>query len=193
VTDGPIEEVRRRDRSRDDDWIRDYLMAAPWGTLAMTVGGQPLVNSNLFVYDPDEHALFLHTARTGRTADTLDEPVRVAFSVSAMGRLLPAEEALEFSVEYSGVVVFGRARKLTGPEDKERALQAILDKYAPHLRPGEHYRPITADELKRTSVYRVDIEAWSGKEKVEAPNFDGAFELQRVSLPFRESDALDGS
>ena len=192
MSDGPLNEVRRRDRAREDDWIRDYLLAAPWGTLAMVVEDQPILNSNLFVYDPDEHALFLHTARTGRTPETLAEPRKVAFSVSAMGRLLPADEALEFSVEYSGVAVFGTARTLTDPEEKGEVLQKLLDKYAPHLRPGEDYRPITDDELKRTAVYRVDVEAWSGKEKVERPNFEGAFPLAELSLPFREADRLDG-
>jgi len=187
-----LTEVRRRDRAREDDWIRDYLLAAPYFTLAMVVDGQPILNTNLFVYDPDEHAVFLHTARTGRTPDTLASPMKVAFSASEMGRLLPADEALEFSVEYSGVVVFGKARTLTEPAEEEAALQKLLDKYAPHLRPGEHYRPITAAELKRTAVYRVDVEAWSGKEKFEAPDFEGAFELERVALPFRENAPLDG-
>ena len=40
---------------------------------------------------------------TGRTRDNLDSHEKVAFSASAMGRLLPAPEALEFSVEYCGV------------------------------------------------------------------------------------------
>jgi nitroimidazol reductase NimA-like FMN-containing flavoprotein (pyridoxamine 5'-phosphate oxidase superfamily) len=28
---------------------------------------------------------------------------------------------------------------------------------------GEDYRPITDEELKRTSVYAIAIESWSGK------------------------------
>jgi uncharacterized protein len=28
---------------------------------------------------------------------------------------------------------------------------------------GREYRPITYQELKRTSVYRIQIESWSGK------------------------------
>jgi len=88
---------------------------------------------------------------------------------------------------------FGRfGPEWEAPAEEEAALQKLLDKYAPHLRPGEHYRPITAAELKRTAVYRVDVEAWSGKEKFEAPDFEGAFELERVPLPFRENAPLDG-
>lgn len=82
-----------------------------------------------------------------------------------MGRLLPAPEALEFSVEYAGVVTFGTGRVVEEQDEARTALQMLLDKYAPHLRPGVDYRATTDDELKRTAVYRIDIEAWSGKQK----------------------------
>jgi len=35
------------------------------------------------------------------------------------------------------------------------------------LRPGIDYEAVTDDDLKVTAVFRVDIEAWSGKEKKE--------------------------
>ncbi len=64
---------------------------------------------------------------------------------------------------------------MSDTEEAERGLQLLLDKYAPHLRPGRDYRPITRDELLRTSVMRIDIESWSGKKKEEEPDFPGAF------------------
>lgn len=164
----------------DDAWIQDYLTRAPFGFLAMARGEQPLLNSNLFAYVPDRRAVYLHTHRTGRTRDTLAEPGRVAFSVAHMGRMLPASEALEFSVEYAGVVVFGTGRVVTDPEEAERALQLLLDKYAPHLRPGRDYRRIVPEELRRTAVFRVDIDAWSGKKKEVGPGFPGAYRYEDV-------------
>ena len=41
----------------------------------------------------------------------------------------------------------------------------LLDKYFPDLKPGKDYRPITPEEISRTSVFAIEIEAWSGKEK----------------------------
>ena len=180
----PMNEPRRRDRASDDAWIEAYIGKAPYGFLATVDGEQPFLNSNLFVYDADARAIYLHTHRTGRTRDNLAEPRRVAFSVAHMGRLLPADEALEFSVEYAGVVAFGTGREVTDPVEAQQALQLILDKYAPHLRPGRDYRPITPEELKRTAVFRVDVEAWSGKKKEVEPEFPGAYLYERV---------LDGS
>ena len=146
--------------------------------------GQPYLNSNIFVYDERRHCIYLHTHRTGRTRDNLDVGERVAFSVAAMGRLLPAPEALEFSVEYCGANVFGRGRVVEDSDEAKAALQMLLDKYAPHLRPGRDYRATTEEELKRTAVFRIDIEAWSGKQKEVEADFPGAFSLPRLPVPF---------
>lgn len=183
-TNGPAPEtVRRKDRAKDDDWIRGFLHRASFGFLATVAEGRPYLNSNLFVYDEGSHALYMHTARVGRTPSNVERGGPVTFSAAVMGRLLPAPEALEFSVEYSGVVVFGTVSPVLAEEEKRRALQLILDKYAPHLRPGRDYRPMTEDELGRTAVHRVDIEAWTGKEKVAPPGFTGAFLLPPLLPP----------
>ena len=183
--DDPRSRVRRRDRSKDERWVRRFLTEAGFGFMATVgEGGQPYLNSNLFVYDGDRHCIYLHTHRTGRTRDNLETDEPVAFSVAAMGRLLPAPEALEFSVEYSGVTVFGRGRVVEDPAEAKEALQRLLDKYAPHLQAGRDYRPTTDEELKRTAVYRIDIETWSGKQKEVEESFPGAFVYPDVPVPF---------
>jgi nitroimidazol reductase NimA-like FMN-containing flavoprotein (pyridoxamine 5'-phosphate oxidase superfamily) len=180
----PRSDLRRSDRGRDDDWIQAYLQAASFGFLATVSDGQPFLNSNIFVYDPGRHAIYLHTARAGRTRSNFGEPVQVAFSTATMGRLLPASEALEFSVEFSGVVVFGTGRVVEDADEAKAALQMILDRYAPHLQPGRDYRAIIPEEMKRTAVFRIDIETWSGKEKFVDPAFEGAFEVPQMPIPF---------
>ncbi|NNF12716.1 MAG: pyridoxamine 5'-phosphate oxidase family protein [Gemmatimonadetes bacterium] len=183
--DDPRSQLRRRDRGKDEAWVREFFEVAPYGFLA-TVNdeGQPFLNSNLYVYDRDRHCIYLHTHRTGRTRDNLVAPEKVAFSVAGMGRLLPAPEALEFSVEYAGVTAFGTGRIVGDEAEAKDALQMLLDKYAPHLEPGRDYRPSTDDELARTTVYRVDIEAWSGKQKEVEADFPGAFDLPPLPIPF---------
>lgn len=170
--------LRRSDRATDEAWIRRFLHESAVGVLATVRDGQPFVNSNLFVYDEDREAIYLHTARTGRTRDNVEGESRVAFTVFETGRLLPADEALEFSIEYGGVVVFGSAAIVADDEEAQRGLQLLLDKYAPHLKPGLDYRPITAAELARTSVFRLDIESWSGKRKYVEAGFPGAYRYE---------------
>jgi nitroimidazol reductase NimA-like FMN-containing flavoprotein (pyridoxamine 5'-phosphate oxidase superfamily) len=169
-------EVRRRDRAVEDEaWIAALLRRAPLACLATVADGQPFINSNLFAYDEARHVIYMHTARYGRTRANLERDERVCLSVSEMGRLLPADVALEFSVEYAGVAVFGRGAVVEDGAEAAHGLQLLLDKYFAHLRPGEHYRPSTAEEVARTSVYRIAIETWSGKRKVVAEDFPGAF------------------
>ncbi|MBS1251731.1 MAG: hypothetical protein MAG451_00764 [Anaerolineales bacterium] len=172
----PFNHVRRRDRAVEDEaWIRAMLHRAPFGTLATVYEEQPFVNSNLFVFDEVARVIYMHTARTGRTRTNVEQNDRVCFSVSEMGRLLPADTALGFSVEYAGVTVFGRASIVTDETEAKHGLQLLLDKYFPHLQPGKDYRPITPEELACTTVYRIDIEQWSGKQKEAEADFAGAF------------------
>jgi hypothetical protein len=143
--------------------------------LATVHDGQPFLNSNIFIYDETKHAIYLHTARLGRTRANIEIDDRVCFSVYEMGRLLPAKTALEFSVEYASVVVFGAATRLSDPKEATDTLHLILRKYAPHLQIGQDYRPVVPEELVRTSVYRISIEEWSGKKKEAAADFPGAY------------------
>jgi nitroimidazol reductase NimA-like FMN-containing flavoprotein (pyridoxamine 5'-phosphate oxidase superfamily) len=61
------------------------------------------------------------------------------------------------------VIIFGKVRVLEDAEEKRRALYGLIGKYYPTLTAGKEYRPITDQELKRTSVYAIAIESWSGK------------------------------
>ena len=177
---------RRHDRAQDEAWIRGYLRRAAWGVLAVpSESGSPHLNSNLFVLAEDPDRLYFHTARQGATADALADAggVPASFTAAAMGRLLPADTALEFSVEYSGVFVSGQARTVQDDDEATAARHLLLDKYAPHLERGRDYRPVVPEELRRTAVFRLDVEGWSGKEK-SASDHPGAFDLEGVALPF---------
>lgn len=167
--------IRRDDRAvTDEAWIKQFLLHADVGTLATVHDGQPFLNQNLFVYDESTHAIYIHTARQGRTRANVEQYEKVSFAIMEMGRLLPADEALEFSVEYAGVVIFGTSEIIEDDDEASRILQIMLDKYAPHLNAGDDYRPPVLEELKRTSVFKISIDQWSGKKK-EVEAFEGAF------------------
>ncbi len=172
----PDNHVRRRDRAVEDEaWIKALLQRAPIGVLATVHDGQPFLNSNLFVYDEVAHSIYTHTAPVGRTRANVEADERVCFTVTEMGRLLPADTALEFSVEYAGVVVFGSCSIVKDQEHARDVLHLLLKKYAPHLQAGRDYRAVTDQELARTTVYQIKIEQWSGKKKEVADDFPGAF------------------
>lgn len=184
----PFNRILRADRAvTDEAWIRAFLHRAPYGILATASEGQPFVNTNLFAYDETAQVIYLHTARQGRTRSNVEANGRVCFSVGEMGRLLPADTAMGFSVEYASVVVFGQASIIEDMEQARHALQLLLDKYAPHLRPGSDYRPITDEEIEITSVYRIQIDSWSGKKKEAPADFPGAYFYSGETTFRRES------
>lgn len=178
----PLNKIRRRERVQDEEWIRQFLLVGAMGTMATAVEGQPFLVTRNYAYDPDRHAIYMHGAKKGRTYENVLTNKRVCFTVSEMGRLLPADEALEFGVEYAGVVLFGRVSIVQDSSEAMHGLQILLDKYFPHLKPARDYAPITPEGLKITAVYRLDVESWSGKAKYADPDFPGAFNFGAFPL-----------
>jgi len=155
--------------------MRDFLRRAAYCTWATPHEDLPRLHINLFAYDEAANVIYLHTGREGRTPHDVRDNGCVSFCVSEMGRLLPAEVAGAFSVEYASVMIFGRVSIVADEAEAQRGLQMLLDKYFPHLRPGRDYRAISKPELARTCVYRITVEQWSGKQNKKPPDFPGAF------------------
>lgn len=180
-------DLRRVDRGTDEAWIRERLRAAAVGTLATVWDGRPFLHTNLFAYEEGGGlgAVWFHTAHVGRTAANvaLAEPAPVCFSVFEMGRLLPAPAARNFSVEYAGVVAFGSGRVATAEAEQRHGLALLMAKYAAHLRPGDDYALPTDADLAATSVFRVEVEAWSGKTKAAPGDFPGAYRWPETGAP----------
>ena len=176
---------RRADRSKDEAWIRALLHRGDVAVLSAVLDGRPFSLPRIYAFDPDREAVYVHGAFGGETGKVMAEGgaeagVPMALTVFEMGRLLPADEALEFGVEYASVLVTGKAVEVEDPEEAERGLQLLMEKYAPHLEAGKDYRPIATEEVAQTSVIRILIETWSGKEKTEAADFPGAYWFKDV-------------
>lgn len=162
-SESPINLTRRPERARDDDWVRHFLQSIDVGRLATRWDDQPFITPLNFWYDPEQHAIFFHGANLGRMHANLERHEKACFEASRSGKLLPANTALEFGVQFESAIAFGKVHLVEDEEEKRRALYGLIEKYFPGMQPGKHYRPITAAELKRTSVYALQIESWSGK------------------------------
>ena len=171
----PPNQMRRTDRAQDDAWIKTFLKRGNFGVMATSHEGQPFTNTRQYIYDEAANAIYMHGAKTGRTPAIIAVNNRVCFSVSEMGRLIPADEAVEVSVEFAGVMLFGRVTIVDDQAESTHALQLLMDKYFAQFKPVEDYRPIQANDLKITAVFRIDIESWSGKEKKVEGDHPGAF------------------
>lgn len=181
--DNISDEIRyQRKAVEDSEWIASFLADQPGGVLGLVDDGSPYVVTQLFVHDPDSNALFLHGARTGRTrriVDAADRP-EATFTVSEMGRFIPHEVPMEFTVEYASVDVFGHIDVVEDPDEKRRVLELFMAEFAPHLEPEVDYNTIADKNVDITSVYRLDIDSWSAKRGEKPPDHPGAYDLDDV-------------
>jgi nitroimidazol reductase NimA-like FMN-containing flavoprotein (pyridoxamine 5'-phosphate oxidase superfamily) len=149
---------------REDEWIRSFLQEAKVGHVATSADGQPFVMASTFWYDEKNQRIIFHSNITGRLRANIEANPKVCLEASELGKLLPSNVALEFSLQYRSVMVFGTVKPLTDPEEARTALYNLIKKYFPTMSAGNEYREITDKELRATSVYALQIESWSGKE-----------------------------
>jgi nitroimidazol reductase NimA-like FMN-containing flavoprotein (pyridoxamine 5'-phosphate oxidase superfamily) len=160
----PTAGQRLPEYARGEAWMRAFLHAAQVGHIATQWDDQPFITPTTFWFDEANQRILFHSNLVGRVRANAEHSPKVCFEASEMGRLLPFNVALEFSLQYRSVLVFGAVRVLESDDEKRAALTGLLEKYFPNMRAGREYRPITEEELKRTSVYEIKIETWSGKE-----------------------------
>lgn len=158
---------RRPGNRRSDAWIVALLARVQVCRVATLWDTQPFINPTTFVYRPEHHDVVLHSNLAGRVRANIERAgergEQVCFEASEIGRLLPSNDPLELSMQYRSVIAFGMVSLL----EDEAARQGLTDLSArmfPHLRPGAEMRPISADDLARTSVYSLKVSEWSGKE-----------------------------
>jgi len=155
---------RRPHLTRDDEWIRAFIKEAKVGHVATSVDGQPFLTPTIFWYDEENHQVIFHSNLAGRIRSNIETNPKVSMEASELGRLLPSNVALEFSLQFRSVVIFGTARIINDPIEAQRMLYGLLGKYFPAMTAGKEYREITEKELRATSIYAIKVEAWSGKE-----------------------------
>ena len=160
----PSTAQRLPEYKRGDEWIRSWLREARVAHIASARDGQPFINPTTFWFDEENHQIIFHSNLVGRMRSNIENNPQVCFEASELGKLLPSNVALEFSLQYRSVVVFGRARLINNADEARRVLYGLIHKYFPRLTPGGDFREITDQELKRTSVYAIQIDEWSGKE-----------------------------
>ena len=159
----PANQQRHTEYAMRDEWIRGFLQRASIGHVATRWDDQPFITPTNFWYDVDRHVIYFHSNVVGRIRANAERHDRVCLEACEFGRLLPSNVALEFSIQYESVIAFGSIRLVADADEQRHALYGLLKKYFPDMTPGQEFRPITDQELKRTSVYAIHIESWSGK------------------------------
>lgn len=140
------------------------LDAVPLCHVGYVLDGAPYVTPTLQWREGDR--IFWHGSSASRFLRRT-EGTKVCLTVSAMDGYVLARSAFSHSVNYRSAMLFGTAYALDDEQEKSDALRSFLD----GLLPGrwETLRPLTAQELKATSVLWMDIEEASAKIRAAPP------------------------
>ena len=95
---------RRPHLTKDDDWIRAFLKEAQVGHIATSVNDQAYLNPTTFWYDEENHQIVFHSNIAGRVRSNIESNPKVSMEASELGKLLPSNVALEFSLQYRSVI-----------------------------------------------------------------------------------------
>lgn len=158
---------RKQCEIKDRSAIDAILKRCTIGRMA-TIGkdGYPYIVPVNYVYF--EGAIFFHCAKAGEKIDNLKRDPKVCFEVDIPLAYLDLDyygeipEACAVHQFYHCVVIRGRAEIVSDPDEKLRALNALVKS---HERPGRKFVPITA-EMKPVAiceVIAVRIDSITGK------------------------------
>lgn len=170
----------------DRETVHAILDAGLVCHVGVAVDGQPYVVP--MAYGRDGERLLLHGSVASRLGDALTRGAPVCVTVTHLDGLVFARSGFSSSMNYRSVMVLGRAREITDPEEKIRALDVIADHLAAG-RSGEQ-REHTEKEVAATRVLEVPLEEVSAKIRsgppedqprdVELPIWAGVLPLRTV-------------
>jgi uncharacterized protein len=155
--------VRRRpERARYDmAAVHAVLDAAPFCHVATVRSGRPVVL-------PMAHArvggtVVLHGSPAAGLLRDARRGSAVCLTATLLDGLVLARSATNHSMNYRSVTVHGHAVEVTDNEEVTAAMRALVE----HLVPGrwQEVRKPTADELRKTALWRVEIEDASVKAR----------------------------
>lgn len=134
--------------------------------VGVTLNGQPYVIPMALGRNGSD--LLLHGSVVSRLVNSLSEGLPCCVTVTHLDGLVLARSAFHSSMNYRSVMVFGTARLISDPEEKQRALDALVE----HLAPGrlEELRPSSRKELNATSILCLPIETFSIKSRSGPPS-----------------------
>ncbi len=112
--------------------------------------------------------LLLHGSVISRLVINLAEGLPCCVTVTHLDGLVLARSAFHSSMNYRSVMVFGTARLVSDPEEKQKGLDALVE----HLAPGRlaELRASTRKELNATSLLCLPIETFSIKTRSGPPS-----------------------
>jgi hypothetical protein len=168
----PRTTVRRLpDRARyDRDTLESILDEGLVCHVGFVDGGQPFVVPSAYARRGDR--IVIHGSAASRMIRALAAGAPACVTVTLLDGLVLARSSFHHSMNYRSVVVLGAATEITDPEEKRRALDAIVE----HVVPGRlsSVRSPSEVEMRATRVVELPLDEASAKVRTGPPKDDEA-------------------
>jgi nitroimidazol reductase NimA-like FMN-containing flavoprotein (pyridoxamine 5'-phosphate oxidase superfamily) len=127
--------------------------------------GAPRIIPTIHVRDGD--LLYIHGSEASRTLRGLRTGIECCIETTLIDGLVLARSTPMHSLNYRSVVVFGIAREVTDPQEKDRAQRALVE----HVIPGRtaEVRMPNEKELKETTILALTLDEASAKVRTGDP------------------------
>ena len=152
--------MHRQDRQLPQEEAWALLTQGTYGVLSV-VGDEGWPYAVPMHYTVMDGQIYLHCAKTGYKLDALRYHDKVSFCVIDQDQVVP--EA--YTTYFRSVILFGRARILTQPEEARQALEKLAEKYSPQFPQG---RQEEIDRLfSHVCMVELTIDHMTGKQAKE--------------------------
>lgn len=132
--------------------------------------GQPLVVPMTYHFDlGTPEVIYLHGSVRSRALDELAGGQPVCVTVTLTDGLVYSRKAMNHSMNYRSVMVFGHGKLIEDEKRKFDIFDQMVQRYFPGRHVGEDYNLPASDDLGATALVEVTIDEWSGKARRGRP------------------------
>lgn len=176
--DGPLADFSPTPRTRvkrlgmrahyDRETVYGILDAGLMCHVGYVIDGQPYVTPTAYWRAGDR--VYWHGSSASKMLRNLEKGVPVCFTVAMLDGLVLARSGFHSSINYRSLMAFGTAHKVSGETEKLAALEAFMER----LTPGRwaELRPVTAQEIKATTVMSLELDEVVAKVRAGPPSDD---------------------
>ena len=182
----PRNRVKRlHERGRyDHATVHSLLDASMLCHVSYVIDGQPYCTPTFFWREGSR--LYWHGSSASRMLENQSDGQKVCLTVAHLDSLVLARCGFNHSADYRAVMAFGTAYIVTDPEEKARALVAMVDRFFPDRTAS--LRQSTKQEIKASAVIAMEIEQASAKVRTKGvadDDEDYALPIYAERIPVR--------
>jgi uncharacterized protein len=141
----------------DPKTLEAILQKATIIRLAMVENGMPYLLPFNFGYS--NNCIFIHSAPAGKKIDVLSQNPQVCFEVEDETATVKGDIACHWSTMYRSVIGYGKVEMVTGFEEKQLALDIIMQQHGAHA--NMEFDP---KEIEFIVVLKLTIDSMTGKQ-----------------------------